>query len=81
MFRAQSYTVLYEFVRSFADVVKRCLELSEDYDLILNKKELEMLSDYVKLLDVFNIFTVYVQAKNYPTMNSIMLFRSEIIEK
>lgn len=71
----------FQFVRIFADIVKRCLEISGDYDLILNEDELEMLSNYVKLLEVFNVFTVYVQAKNYPTMNSILLFRSEIIEK
>lgn len=67
--------------RCFADIVKRCLEITENYDLIPNEEEWELLARYVDLLKVFEVFTVNVQAKNYPTMNSIILFRSEIVDR
>lgn len=67
--------------RFLVDTIKRCLEITGDYNLILNEIELELLARYVELLKVFEIFTVHVQAKNYPTMNTIILFRSEIIER
>lgn len=63
------------------DIIKRCLEITGEYDLILKEEELELLARYVELLKVFEVFTVHVQARNYPTMNSIILFRSEIIDK
>lgn len=62
-------------------IVKRCLEINECYDLILNNDDLKLLSDYVDLLANFEVFTSYVQADSYPTMNSILLFRTEIIQK
>lgn len=65
----------------FVDIIKRCLEITGDYNLILNEVEWELLERYVELLKVFEIFTVHVQARNYPTMNTIILFRSEIVER
>lgn len=81
MHRSAFEFVFFIFIRCFADIIKRCLEVNGDYDLILNDDEIELLSDYVELLKVFEIFTVYTQGTSYPTMNSIVLFKSEIIEK
>lgn len=69
------------FLFDYTAIVKRCLELYEFYDLILNSEDLALLSDYVQLLSLFEVFTAYAQGKNYPTMNSVLLFRTEIIEK
>lgn len=51
------------------------------YDLILNNDDIALLSDFVQLLSVFEVFTTYAQGKNYPTMNSVLLFREEIIQR
>lgn len=65
----------------FLDVIKRCLEMTGDYDLILNEDEWELLGNYVEILKVFEVFTVHMQARNYPTMNMIILFRSDIVAR
>lgn len=43
--------------------------------------ELSILEDLVELLEVFQIFTTYIQGEKYPTLNSVVLFRTEIIKK
>lgn len=53
----------------------------EKYDLILTKNELSLLAGLVDLLDVFNIFTNYIQGNTYPTMNTVLLFYTEIEER
>lgn len=68
-------------IQLVADVLKRCLEITGDYDLILKEGDWELLTKYVKLLNVFDVFTAHVQARNYPTMNTLILFRSEIMSK
>lgn len=78
------HTFIYFLILIFnfcSAIVKRCLEIDECYDLILTNDDLTLLSDYVNLLKNFEVFTSYIQAENYPTMNSIILFRVEIIQK
>lgn len=53
----------------------------EKYDLILTRNELLLLEGLVELLDVFNIFTKYIQGNSYPTMNTVLLFYTEIQER
>lgn len=53
----------------------------ETYDLILTRNELLLLEGLVELLDVFNIFTKYIQGNSYPTMNTVLLFYTEIQER
>lgn len=65
----------------YAACIKRCLEKMKSYELILTDDELQLLKDLVEILEIFEIFTVHVQEEYYPTMNSIVLFRSEIKAK
>lgn len=48
------------------------------YEYILSANEMKLLDGLVQLLDVFNVFTVYVQGNQYPTMNTMVLFYTEI---
>lgn len=73
--------IFYFFTRLITDIIKRCLEITGNYDLILNEDDWELLTRYVEILKVFEVFTVHVQARNYPTMNSMILFRSEIVDR
>lgn len=47
----------------------------------MREDELEFLEDLVEVLEVFQIFTTYAQGENYPTLNSMILFHTEIIRK
>lgn len=51
------------------------------YDLLLSNEELELLGNFVELLEVFEVFTKFIQGEFYPTLNSIVLFRTEIINR
>lgn len=51
------------------------------YEHIISISEMALLEGMVKLLDVFNVFTVYVQGNQYPTMNTMVLFYTEIVDK
>lgn len=62
-------------------IIKKCLQRMEKYDLILTSNELLLLAGLVELLDVFNIFTKYIQGNSYPTMNSVALFYTEIEDR
>lgn len=53
----------------------------EKYELILKGDELSLLAELVELLDVFNVFTKYIQGNSYPTMNTVALFYTEIEER
>lgn len=61
-------------------VIKKILEHTENYDLILNRSEIELLEGFANLLEVFNVFTTSIQAQQYPTMNVLALFYSEILD-
>lgn len=39
-----------------------------------------LLSGVIELLEVFNVFTTFIQANEYPTMNTFVLFHTEIQE-
>lgn len=51
------------------------------YDYILDVGEMALLEGLVQLLDVFNVFTTYVQGDKYPTMNTMALFYTEIEDR
>lgn len=53
----------------------------KSYNLILTDEELDLLKDVVEILEIFEIFTIHVQGEYYPTLNSVVLFRSEIKSK
>lgn len=53
----------------------------EKYDLIMNRNELSLLGGLVDLLDVFNIFTTFIQGNDYPTLNTFALFYAEINDR
>ncbi|XP_031639538.1 zinc finger BED domain-containing protein DAYSLEEPER-like [Contarinia nasturtii] len=61
-----------------ADIVRKCLEQREEYDLILTRSEIKLLERLADVLDVFNTFTKYIQGNSYPTLNSLILFYVEI---
>lgn len=48
------------------------------YEYILSINEIALLKGLVELLEVFNIFTVFIQGNQYPTMNTMALFCTEI---
>lgn len=60
--------------------MKKILEESDDYDLILNRSELTLLEGMVELLEVFNVFTKFIQGQDYATMNTLALFHTEICD-
>lgn len=51
------------------------------YDYILSASEMTLLQGMIELLDVFNVFTIYVQGNQYPTMNTMALFYTEIEDR
>lgn len=53
----------------------------EKYDLILTSDELLLLAGLVELLDVFNVFTKFIQGNSYATMNTVALFYTEIEDR
>lgn len=74
--------VFIHYLCSFiTDIVKKCLEKNGLYSFILSDKQKTLLKDFVELLSIFEIFTKVVQSEFYPTMNTMLLFRSDILEK
>lgn len=61
--------------------MRKALEEMRKYEYILNVNEMALLEGMVHLLDVFNVFTIYVQANQYPTMNTMALFYTEIADR
>lgn len=57
------------------------MEKNEFYDFILNVEESILLGGLVELLEVFNIFTTYIQSNQFSTLNMLVLFREEIKSK
>lgn len=57
------------------------MERLEKYELILNRREMALLDCVIELLDIFNVFTTFIQANSYPTMNSFVLFYAEIRDR
>lgn len=51
------------------------------YNYILSINEVALLNGLVELLDVFNVFTIFIQGCQYPTMNTMALFYTEIVDK
>lgn len=39
-----------------------------------------MLEGLIELLETFNVFTKFIQGQNYATMNTLALFRAEIVD-
>lgn len=65
----------------YLGIIKKVLEKIEKYDLILNRNELSLLCGLVELLDVFNIFSTFMQGNTYPTLNTFVLFYAEIEDR
>lgn len=63
---------------SLPGIIRKILEETENYDLILNRTEIDLLHGLCSILEVFSIFTKSIQAQEYPTMNVMALFYSEI---
>lgn len=51
------------------------------YEYILSTSEMALLEGLVELLDVFNIFTIYVQGNQYQTMNTMVLFYTKMEDR
>lgn len=62
-------------------IVKKVLVKYGFYEMILSNEELLLLEQLIELLEVFEVFTKFVQGEFYPTLNSIVLFRTEIIDR
>lgn len=65
---------------SIPGIIRKILEETENYDLILNRTEIDLLHGLCSILEVFSIFTKSIQAQEYPTMNVMALFYSEIMD-
>lgn len=48
------------------------------YELILSNEENQLVGGLMELLEVFSVFTRYVQGNKYPTVNILPIFYSEI---
>lgn len=68
------------YLFSLSGIIKKVLEQTENYDLILNRTEIDLLHGLCSILEVFSIFTKSIQAQEYPTMNVMTLFYSEILD-
>lgn len=64
----------------FVGIIRKILETTENYDLILSRAEIQLLEGFSKILEIFNVFTSSIQAQKYPTMNTLALFYSEIMD-
>lgn len=53
---------------------------TDNYDLIPNRSELALLEGLVEILEVFNVFTKFMQGQDYATMNTLALFHTEICD-
>ena len=47
----------------------------------MNPDECRLLDGLVELLEIFNVFSTFVQANNYPTLNTFVLFYTEIKDR
>lgn len=65
----------------YLGIIKKLLERVEKYDLILNRNELALLDGLVDLLEVFNVFSTFIQGNAYLTMNTFVLFYAEIKDR
>lgn len=75
---------LYKLSKSYKDnssIIKKALEKMEKYDLIMNRNELALLDGVVELLDIFNVFTTFMQGNEYTTINTFVLFYAEIVDR
>lgn len=75
---------LYKLSKTYKDnssIIKKALEKMEKYDLIMNRNELALLDGVVELLDIFNVFTTFMQGKEYTTINTFVLFYTEIVDR
>lgn len=68
-------------ILSLTDIIRKCLEKNKEYDLLMRDEELVLLKDFVDLMKTFKVFTEYSQGEYYPTLNAMILFRTEIINK
>lgn len=62
----------------FSGVIRKCLELHSMYDSIMSNYENQLIGGLVELLEVFSVFTKYIQGDKYPTLNILPIFYSEI---
>lgn len=75
---------LYKLSKSYKDnasIIRKALEKMEKYDLIMNRNELALLDGVIEMLDVFNVFMTYMQGNEYTTINTFVLFHTEIIDR
>lgn len=65
----------------YVGILKKMLEQTENYDLILNRSELALVAGLIEILEVFNVFTKFMQGQDYATINMLAIFRTEIDDK
>lgn len=61
--------------------IRKAFEEMGKYEYILSISEMALLDGMVHLLDVFNVFTIYVQGNQYPTINTMALFYTEMVDR
>lgn len=73
----------FSFIRHNKNVgiIRKAFEDMGKYNYILTTSEMTLLHGMIELLDIFNVFTVYVQGDQYPTMNTMALFYTEIEDR
>lgn len=75
---------LYKLSKSYDDnksIIKKGLENLEKYNLIMSPDEQALLSGLVELLEIFEIFSTFSQGNEYPTINTFVLFYTEIDDR
>lgn len=75
------FTTFFFFLYLFVDTIKQCLQHLELYGYVLRENEKTMMIGLNKILDIFNIFTKFVQSTKYCTMSYMLLFYEEIRDK
>lgn len=74
------YLMLFVYHSFFLGIIRKLLEQTENYDLILSRAEIQLLEGFSKILEIFNVFSTFIQAQQYTTMNMLALFHSEIMD-
>lgn len=65
----------------FIDVIRTCLEKKQLYHLIISDFDKILIDDFIEILDIFNLFTKFVQGNRYTTINYMLLLYVEIEHK
>lgn len=76
--RWNSTLLMLESVLANQDVVSDCLHLIKRYDVMLNAEEMQLAKDITAVLKKFAVATDFFQGQKYPTLNTVLLFLTDL---